>query len=192
MPSDAGRGHPPHPGAATQPSSSCCSFAHATGRLLLSRNRRRLTTATLIAGMGVDRRREVHVTITPVKAVRPPATSASSTSFEVRREQEKGSVVIHVRGDVDLAVADDLADQLKRAIEPRKRLVIDLSQTASIDSSGLSALISAYRAIGQIREAMVLRSPSRPVLRALRATGIDRLLTIELVSANQTNPPTAR
>lgn len=63
-------------------------------------------------------------------------------------------------------------------IENVKKLIIDLSQVESCDSSGLSAILVANRVlsngVGQIR----LASPSEKVLSLIKITQLDRVLTV--------------
>lgn len=63
-------------------------------------------------------------------------------------------------------------------LENVKKLVIDLSQVESCDSSGLSAILVANRmlsnGVGQIR----LASPNDKVLSLIKITQLDRVLTV--------------
>src|SRR5438477_10204254 len=60
---------------------------------------------------------------------------------------EIGTVtVVAPRGDVDLAVADDLRVRLTELVDRgRGRLVLDLGDVMYIDSSGLGALVAAMK-----------------------------------------------
>ena len=91
----------------------------------------------------------------------------------------QGGAVVYVQGDVDLASAPELGAQLADAVRHGPRLVIDLAGVTFLDSAGLTAIVRAYRASGQIAEALILRSPSPALRRLLATTGIDRLVTIE-------------
>jgi anti-sigma B factor antagonist len=61
--------------------------------------------------------------------------------------QEVGSVtVVAPRGDVDMAVADDLMLRLTQLVDRgRTHLVLDLGAVMYIDSSGLGALVAATK-----------------------------------------------
>jgi anti-anti-sigma factor len=51
-----------------------------------------------------------------------------------------------------------------------------------MDSSGLNVLARAHRHAGRLKEAIVLRGPCPMVLRTLKLTGMDELVTIEPTS----------
>ena len=59
-----------------------------------------------------------------------------------------------------------------------RRLVVDLSATSFIDSSGLGALVSALRKLSG-PGSLVLRGVTPPVERALRLARLDRVLVVE-------------
>jgi anti-anti-sigma factor len=68
---------------------------------------------------------------------------------------------------------------VEQAIAVRSRVVFDLAQTTFIDSSGLAVILRTHRALGQIREAVVLRSASRRVRMLFELTGCDGLVTFD-------------
>ena len=61
--------------------------------------------------------------------------------------REVGTVtVVAPRGDVDMAVADDVRVRLTELVDRgRSRLVLDLGAVMYIDSSGLGALVAAMK-----------------------------------------------
>ena len=58
--------------------------------------------------------------------------------------------------------------------------MVDLSCLTFMDSTGISMLLSAVQRSDQAGKAFRVRSPNRPVRKALRLTGVDRILSIEL------------
>jgi len=90
-----------------------------------------------------------------------------------------GGPVVTVRGDVDMATADRLWAVIEQVLASSERLVIDLSATTFIDSTGLGLLIRAHGLVGQVRTAVVVRSPSDAARSLLRISGVDELITIE-------------
>ena len=61
--------------------------------------------------------------------------------------KEVGSVtIVAPRGDVDMAVADDIRGRLTGLVDKgQARLVLDLGAVMYIDSSGLGALVAAMK-----------------------------------------------
>ena len=51
-------------------------------------------------------------------------------------------------------------------------VVLDLSGTAFLDSSGLRAILTAHRKMAGAKGSLLLRAPSEPVTRLLEITGL--------------------
>jgi anti-sigma B factor antagonist len=83
-----------------------------------------------------------------------------------------------LRGEVDLASVAVLHAAVERVRTCGAAEVwIDLSGVEFIDSTGLSALLAARRALVPER-ALVLICPDGPALRVIRIAGLDRVFTI--------------
>lgn len=107
------------------------------------------------------------------------AVPAFVSTFEAELLHLDGGPVVTVRGDVDMATADRLWAVIEQALAVSERLVIDLSATTFIDSTGLALLIRAHGLVGQVRTGVVVRSPSDAARSLLRISGVDELITIE-------------
>ena len=83
-------------------------------------------------------------------------------------------VVVELEGEIDVQVADSVRATLLGAVREAsgRPVVIDLSAVTSLDSSGLSSLIAAFKASAADGGSVSLRGPSRPVLRMLEVTGM--------------------
>ena len=99
-----------------------------------------------------------------------------SPPLDVSIEEGGGIVVVHVAGEIDLASAPGLGNQLSSAV-PNKALglVIDLTRTTYLDSSGISLvfdLAERLRRRGQeLRLVIPEGAPLRRVLRIVDANG---------------------
>lgn len=82
-----------------------------------------------------------------------------------------------------MAVAAQLWEVVQEGLLAGRRLVIDLTETTFMDSSGLNVLARAHRHAGRLKEAIVLRGPCPTVLRTLKLTGMAELVTIEPTSS---------
>lgn len=104
----------------------------------------------------------------------PPADRVEDLSVATVREGS--TVAVTVRGEVDIATAPLLRAVLDGvyAAEPR-RVELDLSGVAFLDSHALTTLIAARRRLAARGAVLVLRAPSRPVARLLTASGLDRV-----------------
>jgi anti-anti-sigma factor len=78
-----------------------------------------------------------------------------------------GQAEIEVRGELDLAVADQLQEAIERA--DGQRILISLAGCEFIDSTGIAVLVLASKADGR---RLVVHSPSAQVLRIFDLTGL--------------------
>lgn len=62
--------------------------------------------------------------------------------------------------------------------EEVNKLVVDMSEVESCDSSGLSALLLAYRVLSTNQGAIRIASPSKNVATLIRISQLDRVLPI--------------
>lgn len=100
-------------------------------------------------------------------------------SWEVERQE--GATLVFLRGELDLASAEAALDVLVEALRDGD-LVIDASELAFIDSSGIRSILEAYReanqGVGEGRSVTV-RAPTAQVRRVLQLTGIENLIEEE-------------
>jgi anti-sigma B factor antagonist len=97
--------------------------------------------------------------------------------FAVERTPLAGAPGVRVRGEVDMATAAELAAALDAAIRDTPgAFVVDLSETAFMDSSGLNVLLRARALLGRADRALVLVCPPGPARRVLEVAGIVDLL----------------
>jgi anti-sigma B factor antagonist len=89
-----------------------------------------------------------------------------------------GRTTLAIEGEVDLAVADELAAAGCRQVEaaPTEPLCLDLSAVDFMDSSALNALITIRNAGSA---PVILVAPSPSVLRLLQLTALDQAFVIE-------------
>ena len=95
------------------------------------------------------------------------------------RAEHDGYVIAAVRGELDIASAPALREQLLSLLRPAaSRLIIDLSAVGHADASGLAVLVSSRRRAGLLGGSLRLAAPSPEVARVLSVTGIDKHLDI--------------
>ena len=97
-------------------------------------------------------------------------------SLTVQTEQRGDMVVVSVAGELDMATAPQLQDQISDLLEKgRNRLVFDLADVSFCDSTGLSVFVRAKNSTddgGVVR----LAAPQRGVLRILEVSGLVEVL----------------
>ena len=95
-------------------------------------------------------------------------------------EGREGTVVVKLQGELDMATAPGLGRALTEALDAKPpAVVLDLTDLTFLDSTGIRILVTACRRAETEGCPFVLRSPRRSVLKALRLTGVDRLMVIE-------------
>jgi anti-sigma B factor antagonist len=102
------------------------------------------------------------------------------TPFDVLVTGTNGTMTARLVGELDLVTVPTFVQRLDSLHEEGARqLTLDLTDLAFIDSTGLSALVSAlkrYRASGGD---IVLRSPSRATTKVLEISGLAQVFTVE-------------
>ena len=101
------------------------------------------------------------------------------SSFQLEVRSEDRAAVIVVSGELDLASAPTLEEELERcAANGAELLILDLRELQFIDSTGLGLLIKAHRqAESTGRKFAIVRGQSQ-VQRLLGLTGIEDRLTL--------------
>ena len=89
--------------------------------------------------------------------------------------------VLTVSGELDMATAPRLEAAVEELLDDDelRRVVIDLSGTVFVDSSGLRAILSTQRRLQELGREFSLRAPSPPVTRLLEITALVEHFTIE-------------
>jgi anti-sigma B factor antagonist len=94
-------------------------------------------------------------------------------------ERQGPAATVSVRGELDAATAPDLADLCQTVhADGARDLVIDLTETSFLDSSGLRALIEAHQLFSAGGN-LALAHASEPVRRLLEITGLDDYFTLD-------------
>ena len=90
-----------------------------------------------------------------------------------------GAPGVALRGEVDLAIAEEVQAELEEAILASEgAFVIDLSAVEFLDSSGIRALLRARGVLGRADRSLILVCPPGPVRRMLSLVGIDDLFVL--------------
>lgn len=93
--------------------------------------------------------------------------------FGIDEVREGERVVVTVSGEVDMATAPRLRAALERA-SGAAEVRVDMRAVTFMDSTGLSALVSAHQALARL----VIVCPPGPGRRALEVSGLMGLLEI--------------
>lgn len=93
------------------------------------------------------------------------------------RTASSGAIIVQPGGRLNMVAAPGLRKQLHDLVEGgNARLVVDLSTTEFIDSSGLGALISGLKVARQAGGDLRIAAPTRQVVTVLELTNLNRVL----------------
>ncbi len=95
-------------------------------------------------------------------SVEPEAGAFRPPRFDVATDEEDGTVVLRLSGELDLVSEPILESALEGA--KGRPVRIDLAELAFMDSTGLRALLSAARQFPDLKLAGPLQAPVRRLL----------------------------
>lgn len=90
-------------------------------------------------------------------------------------QEENGTPVVYLSGELDLTSAGQLSAAIDAALASHPdRLVLDASGLSFMDSSGIVLLVSATQRVQEVQ----VRDPSPIVRRLIELTGLTKVLRI--------------
>jgi anti-sigma B factor antagonist len=99
--------------------------------------------------------------------------------FAMEVTDQDGCAVVAVRGEVDLATAPALKNRLLELVADGVReIVVDLTATEFLDSTGLGAVVAAYKRVRAHDGHLRLVATSARVKRVFEITNLDRVVPI--------------
>ena len=110
-------------------------------------------------------------------AVTHPVAHDASLSLTSRTDRG-GYVIAALRGELGIASAPALREQLRRLLRAASQLIIDLSAVEHADAGGLAVLVGSGRRARLLGGSLRLAAPSPEVARVLSATGMNRHLDV--------------
>jgi anti-anti-sigma factor len=88
-----------------------------------------------------------------------------------------GTAVVEILGEHDLATRDTIRDLFLRLVEANTLVVVDLSDATFVDSSFLSALVTAHKHAGEVGSRLRLQVGTTPIVRkVLEISGLNEYL----------------
>ena len=109
-------------------------------------------------------------------------TGIDGPALGTRTSRSGRTTTVFVSGELDLATAGDLRACLASAVRtspPPSRLVLDVSCLEFMDAAGVSAVLTAQRALAADGGVLVLRSPNRLVRRVVKVLDLEDVLPVE-------------
>jgi anti-sigma B factor antagonist len=105
--------------------------------------------------------------------------TAVAPSLDVSARAGNGITIAELAGELDIATAPALREQLLGLLRPgSSRLIVDLSKVTYCDSSGLAVLVGAGRHARLLGGFLHLAAASSQTLRVLQLTGLGQHLPL--------------
>lgn len=95
-----------------------------------------------------------------------------------------GATVLHVVGEVDLAVVEDLKTAVRSCLADSTAVEVDLSELEFIDSSGLGALVQLLKEATRDGGSLALTGVRPSTHRLLEVTGLASVFDLRLADAD--------
>ena len=104
---------------------------------------------------------------------------ASSSPFEVTIEERDSAVHLLLTGELDISTAQRLEDDLLRVETERPQLIVlDLTELAFLDSTGLRLMITADARAREEDRRLEIVNANPMIQRVLRLTRLDERLNV--------------
>jgi anti-sigma B factor antagonist len=135
----------------------------------------------------VDRRRPARVHSrwvrhrgeSPASAAPAGNTISLVLNFGLETETQGSSVLVTIRGDLDIQVTEHVADELSRVESANPTvLVLDLRRLSFMDSSGMAVVAAAHARATDAGRRFAVVAPPAGVMHAFKISGLADLITI--------------
>jgi anti-anti-sigma factor len=94
------------------------------------------------------------------------------------------TVDVGLAGELDLASADELTARLEALAENHQDIVLDLSDLAFVDSTGLEVFVIIHKLLQNRGGMLTLRHPRLNVAKVIDLSGLSKVMLVERESAN--------
>jgi anti-anti-sigma factor len=100
--------------------------------------------------------------------------------LEVEVSRRPGHALVVARGEIDYSAARTLREALRNAVALHEdSILVDLTAVGYMDSSGVYALLEAWREGGGRPDFLRLKVGDSPAARVLQLAGVDQLMDVE-------------
>lgn len=109
-----------------------------------------------------------------------PPDTGTRDDFHVTGATYDDVLVVTLHGEVDIAARRKVNEFVELEVDACPgTLVVDLTHVTFVDSTGLSMLVTAQKAVTAKGGRVVVRHPNRQFRDLLRITGVEALVSIE-------------
>lgn len=106
--------------------------------------------------------------------------TAAEKILEVEVSRHPGQALVVAKGEIDYSAARTLREALRNALALEEdSILVDLTGVRYMDSSGVYALLDAWREGGGRHDFLRLRVGTSPAARVIHLAGVDQLMAVE-------------
>ena len=98
--------------------------------------------------------------------------------MNLETREQGGAVIVGLGGEIDLQHSPRLRKMLMDLMVERRNVVIDMSDVAYIDSSGIASLVEAYQMARRHGGRFTFARISPPAMRVLQLARLDKVFAI--------------
>jgi anti-sigma B factor antagonist len=111
--------------------------------------------------------------------------STGDGAFSISSRRLERGILVALSGDVDLATATVVDDELRRAEQSEDLVVLDLGQVTFMDSTGLRMVISADQRLRERGASLKIQHVPPQVSRLFELVGVSEYLGIAVSAEGQ-------
>jgi anti-sigma B factor antagonist len=101
-----------------------------------------------------------------------------SSALRLSSSGEGATVTVTIAGALDVSTAGSLEGAVEELLAPGRRIVINLSDLSTCDSTGLGALVRIHRRAERVGGRIALLGPRQHIADMLAMTGISKVLEV--------------
>ncbi|MBL4748274.1 MAG: STAS domain-containing protein [Magnetovibrio sp.] len=98
--------------------------------------------------------------------------------MEINTSEQSGVKIVALSGEVDLSTSPQVRNALLDCILGGSSVVVDLSQVAYIDSSGIASLVEAFQSAKSRGQGFALANIGQTPMRVLQLARLDKVFVI--------------
>jgi anti-sigma B factor antagonist len=105
-------------------------------------------------------------------------SDAPSEEFRIEEDRRDGTVILRLRGELDLASADAVSQRLDAHASAGEAVVLDVDRLSFMDSSGLRVVLQAAETSRESGWSFALTAGSEQVRNLFESAGVTNRLPI--------------
>lgn len=94
-------------------------------------------------------------------------------------KEEGDNVIVLLSGDIDLEFSGDLREILMETLSKGRTIIVDMSDVALIDSSGIASLLEAFQNARKKGKDFIIAAANQTVMRVFNLARLETVFDLE-------------